>query len=302
MPEFLRKYRLSNCMPHLEEHGVKTFDALKKLPPNDLKAIGFTPMVRAKLQKALVGQQEEAKEGEEEEKFVTVEEEEEAQNTSSGGKGGSSKSKKKKNKAKGGDKGAEAERSSVPGENGVSLDPSFSQILTDIGLSNFIKVFEQNNITSLTSCRYVTREALIGNFGVPPEKAGLLLAHIMQSAPEVAHVRRLPELAMDLAGCVANMKVSEAVRQQVKTSLQTNNVLSVDDARSKRFALMNEVGLTADCATELGRLLDAGPMSWQVQQPTGPSALANGSIPVAAVPQRGSWGGQNLWAGPQLAR
>jgi len=28
---------------------------------------------------------------------------------------------------------------------------------------------------------------------------------------------------------------------QVRTSLQTNNVLSVQDAKDKRFALMNEV-------------------------------------------------------------
>lgn len=28
---------------------------------------------------------------------------------------------------------------------------------------------------------------------------------------------------------------------------------------------MNEVGLNADAATELGRLLDAGPQSWQVR-------------------------------------
>lgn len=55
----------------------------------------------------------------------------------------------------------------------------------------------------------------MGNFGIPPEKAGRLLASIMQSAPGVAHERRLPDLALDLAGCIANMKVSDAIRQQV---------------------------------------------------------------------------------------
>ena len=95
---------------------------------------------------------------------------------------------------------------------------------------------------------------------------------------------------MDLAGCVDNMKVTDAVRQQVRTSLQTNNVLSVDDARNKRFALMNEVGLSADCATELGRLLDAGPASWM---PRGDPR----------APPQGSWGAAPMWdGGRQMAR
>ena len=55
----------------------------------------------------------------------------------------------------------------------------------------------------------------MGNFGIPPEKAGLLLSNIFQSAPGVARERRLPELAFDLASCVASMKVTDAVRQQV---------------------------------------------------------------------------------------
>lgn len=119
----------------------------------------------------------------------------------------------------------------------------------------------------------------MGNFGIPSEKAGLLLSNIFQSAPGVAQERRLPDLAFDLASCVASMKVTDAVRQQVvhlthpthtlavasqplgmlrdlaifaggipssspdltrfetlqvKTSLQTNNVLTVSDARNKR--------------------------------------------------------------------
>jgi hypothetical protein len=63
--------------------------------------------------------------------------------------------------------------------------------------------------------RYVTREALVGNFGIPSEKAGLLLSNIFQSAPGVARERKLPDLAFDLASCVASMKVTDVVRQQV---------------------------------------------------------------------------------------
>lgn len=95
-------------------------------------------------------------------------------------KSGSGKTKKKKGK-KAGDKAAEgANKSTVPGyvdlclnmlpspyeevqflkeiatmrrESGVCLDDSFAEMLTTIGLGNFIKVFEQNNITNLASCR-----------------------------------------------------------------------------------------------------------------------------------------------------
>lgn len=52
--------------------------------------------------------------------------------------------------------------------------------------------------------------------------------------------------------------------KRVKQCLVVIISLLFDGTWFVRFALMNEVGLSADCATELGRLLDAGPASWQM--------------------------------------
>lgn len=274
---------LGQCLSHLQEHGVKTFDDLKKMPANDLKAIGFKPevrlsvfppsllpirswciccvigfglnarsallyflhtrnfhgskttylrgkfrQVRSKLQKALQGQQEEARDDEEEERFVTVDEEDEAIESGAAahslclhafrqilwagslicigsrlvGRGtaaacgwlfvfsdflgeqqGSSRvlARRKRRRAKRpGTRPLRAPTSllclgmprwafgnvppcgwvplltiltSMRRESGVCLDDSFAEMLTTIGLGNFIKVFEQNNITNLASCR-----------------------------------------------------------------------------------------------------------------------------------------------------
>ncbi len=212
---------------------VTTVDALRKLPANDLKAVGFKPEVRNKLQRALKGQEPEAGADAAQEQFVTVEEEEEAAFDESSGKKKSGK-KKKSAKPVSAKPGAAA-AVVVPGQEGVSLDAEFAELLSTLGLSSHAEVFERNNMTSFLSCRYVTREALVGNFGIPAEKAGILLSQIIQRAP-TTHDRRLPELAIDLAAAVASMHVTESVREQVKTALQSNNVLSVASAMSKRYS------------------------------------------------------------------
>jgi hypothetical protein len=121
----------------------------------------------------------------------------------------------------------------VPGQEGVILDADFAELLSTLGLSNLAETFERNNMTSFISCRYVTREALINTFGVPADKAGVLLSHLIQRAPTTSD-RRLPELANDLAAAVASMHVTESVREQVKTALQSSNILSLDQIYAKR--------------------------------------------------------------------
>eukprot|EP00287_Rhodomonas_sp_CCMP768_P008394 CAMPEP_0196726924 /NCGR_PEP_ID=MMETSP1091-20130531/8040_1 /TAXON_ID=302021 /ORGANISM="Rhodomonas sp., Strain CCMP768" /LENGTH=78 /DNA_ID=CAMNT_0042069429 /DNA_START=44 /DNA_END=277 /DNA_ORIENTATION=- len=69
---FLASYKLSRCLQHLLEHNITTLEDLKKIPSNDLKAIGFLPEVRTKLQRALAGQEPKAGDNEEEAKVVTV--------------------------------------------------------------------------------------------------------------------------------------------------------------------------------------------------------------------------------------
>jgi len=276
--------------------SVSTVADLKKLSTNDLKAIGFKPEVRAKLQRAIAGQEPEAAPEDKEEEFVTLEEEEDAQiSTESAGKGG-----KKKKKSKATAKPATSSNSNapVPGEDGVAMDPEFVQLLTTLGLEGCVAVFQRNNITSLASCRYITREALTGNLGVPDDKAGLLLSHIVTSAPGVAQERRLPELGSDLAALVAAMKLQEPAREQVKTSLQTNNVLTINDAKSKRFAMMNEVGLSADAATELGRLLD-NPPAYVQNTNHSPGHMAMG--PIGQIGQIGQVGQMGPGYGMQQA-
>eukprot|EP00960_Hanusia_phi_P061814 764949-Hanusia_phi.AAC.6 len=250
---------ISRCKDYLVQNKVTSLISLKKLPVNDLKAIGFRTEVRTRIQKALNGTEPDA-EYFEEEKYVTVDEEEEAaikeQSKTTSAK------KKKKSKASSKHSGASSSNP-VPGEDGSTLEPQLEQLLSTLGLSDCAPVFERNNITSLASCRYVTKEALVGNFGVPSEKAGLLLSYIISASPGVAQERRLPELAPDLAMIVSSLNLPEVEKRMVKTALQTNEVLSVRDAKAKRFAMMNELGLSADAATELGRLLDAGPVMSQ---------------------------------------
>jgi hypothetical protein len=228
---FLSKFGLSNCLKYLKDVKVTTVDALRKLPANDLKAVGFKPEIRNKLQRALKGQEPEAGADSTQEQFVTVEEEEEAAFDESSGKKKVGK-KKKSAKPVAAKPGVAAV---VPGQEGVSLDAEFAELLSTLGLSSHAEVFERNNMTSFLSCRYVTREALVGNFGIPAEKAGILLSQIIQRAP-TTHDRRLPDLAIDLAAAVASMHVTESVREQVKTALQSNNVLSVANAMSKRYS------------------------------------------------------------------
>ena len=233
---FLLKIGLSNCLKYLKDVKVTTVDALRKMPTNDLKAVGFKPEVRNKLQRALKGQEPEISPEATQEQFVTIDEEDEAAfDESSGGK-------KKGAKKKKATKPLVAKQGSstvvVPGQEGVTLDPEFAELLSSLGLSNHAEIFERNNMPSFLSCRYVTREALVGNFGIPQEKAGVLLSQIIQRAPTL-NDRRLPDLAIDLAAAVASMHVTESVREQVKTALQTNNVLSVAHAMAKRYARAN---------------------------------------------------------------
>lgn len=234
METFLIKYGLVNCLKYLKDVKVTTVEALRKIPTNDLKAVGFKPEVRNKLQRALKGEEPELGPDAAQEQFVTVDEEEEAAfDESAGGKKKGSK-KKKVTKPAPAKQGTAAVV--VPGQEGVTLDPEFSELLANLGLSSQASVFERNNMTSFLSCRYVTREALVGNFGIPPDKAGILLSQIIQRAPTV-NDRRLPDLAIDLAAAVASMHVTETVREQVKTALQSNNVLSVAHAMAKRCQL-----------------------------------------------------------------
>lgn len=59
---------------------------------------------------------------------------------------------------------------------------------------------------------------------------------------------------------VSRMKMADKDKERIRACLIVNDVLSIADAQAKRFAMMNEVALTCDEATELGRLLDAAPM------------------------------------------
>uniref|UniRef100_A0A7S4KG17 Ephrin receptor 1 SAM domain-containing protein n=2 Tax=Guillardia theta TaxID=55529 RepID=A0A7S4KG17_GUITH len=298
--DFLAKLKLSRCREYLVQNNVTSLDSLKKLPVNDLKAIGFRTEVRSRIQKSLNSSEPDT-EYFEEEKYVTVDEEEEAaiQEQSK------PTSAKKKKKSKGAYKhGGSSSSNPVPGEDGSTLEPQLEQLLSTLGLSECAPVFQRNNITSLASCRFVTKEALVGNFGVPSEKAGLLLSYIISASPGVAQERRLPELAPDLDMIVSSLNLPEIDRRMVKTALQTNEVLSVRDAKAKRFAMMNELGLSADAATELGRLLDAGPVmphhmpnSYQQQQ----AAMQLGGGSASGAQYAYSYGlngqlfGQDLW-------
>jgi hypothetical protein len=231
LESYLRKYGLSNCLKHLNNVKVSTVEALRKLPANDLKAVGFKPEVRNKLLRALKGQETEIADQEQQELYVTVEEEEDAALDESVGK---KKSIKKKKSSKP-PASKQSTTASIPGQEGVTLDTEFSELLSSLGLSSHAEVFERNNMTSFLSCRYLTREALIGNFGIPSDKAAVLRSHIMQRTP-TTHDRRHPDLAYDLAAAVASMHVTELVREQVKTALQTNGILSVEQAKAKRWA------------------------------------------------------------------
>ncbi|KAJ1490552.1 hypothetical protein T484DRAFT_1776936, partial [Baffinella frigidus] len=246
--------RGSNCLKHLETNNIKDVASFLKATASDLKAIGFLTEVRTKLQRAMKKESTPEDEAGAEEKFVTIEEEESAleSNSKAGGK-------KKKRGGKSASKPLGLNGAPVPGESGVAMDPALANLLTTLGLGNYVPIFQNNNIISLSDCVRLTREALVGNFAVPDDKAGLLLAHIKNAMPGAAAGRPLPELGRDLSAVISVMRIAEQLRDQVRTSLQTNNVLSVQDAKDKRFALMNEVGLTADAATELGRCLDAGP-------------------------------------------
>jgi hypothetical protein len=265
--------------------------------------------VRAKLQRAMKGESTPEDQSGEQEKFVTVDEEEENALESQANKG-AGKKKKRSGKSSSKPTGSFGFGGSmpVPGEDGHSMDPALANLLTALGLASHIPIFQNNNITSVSDCVRLTREALVGNFAVPDDKAGLLLSHIKNAVPGASAGRPLPELARDLAAVISVMKIPEQLRDQVRTSLQTNNVLSVQDAKDRRFALMNEVGLTAEAATELGRCLDAGPAILPPAQPhpveefTGMApgmgmgmgmgfggAQQRGTMPMMNAPQQGQW-------------
>ena len=221
-----------NCLKHLQNVKVTNVEGLEKLPVSELKAIGFLPEVRARLQRALKGQEAEIGPDGQQEQVVTIDEEEEALEDP----GKNKKNAKKKKVVKPAvAKQAPVAAGVVPGQDGVTLDPGFAELLARLGLLEYGAVFERNNMPTIISCRLLTREALIGNLGIPADKAGILLSHIMQRVP-VTHDRRMPELANDLAAAVASMHVTENVREQTKTALQTNHLLSVADAKAKRYA------------------------------------------------------------------
>jgi hypothetical protein len=233
-----------------------TVAALKALPAADLKAIGFRPEVRSRLQKHIADDSAVA-DYKEEEVYVTVDEEEEAieiKNSSSAGK-------KKKSGKKAGNK-AQAPAGAhtpVPGEGGEAMEPELAIFLEHIGEKNRIAKFQEKHLTSFDSLKLMSKKSLIDVLGIPDAKAGLLVSRTLQGttgeAPVASQARRLPELHHDLRIVVDRMNIPEKERQRVRTCLQGNDVLSVADAQAKRFAMMNELGLTCDEATELGRLL-----------------------------------------------
>mmetsp|Transcript_91750 Transcript_91750/g.134098 ORF Transcript_91750/g.134098 Transcript_91750/m.134098 type:complete len:173 (-) Transcript_91750:922-1440(-) len=140
------------------------------------------------------------------------------------------------------------------------MEASFVEFLTRIGLKGFIGKFQENHLTSLESCKLMTKSTLISSLNLPDAQAGLILSEVYKSPGASQQARRLPELHHDLAMVVNRMNISEADRQSVRARLAVTDVLSVAAAQGKRFAMMNEVGLTCDEATELGKLLDAGPV------------------------------------------
>ena len=78
LERFLFKHGLSNCLKHLKHIKVTTFDTLKSLSANDLKAIGFKTEVRKRLQRALKGGKPEFGLDGQQELIVMADEEEEA--------------------------------------------------------------------------------------------------------------------------------------------------------------------------------------------------------------------------------
>jgi hypothetical protein len=153
------------------------------------------------------------------------------------------------------------------------LEPGFEDFLKRIGLEGNIAKFQEKHITSFESCKLMTKNTLISTLAIPDAQAGLIVS-------EVALIsQRCPELHHDLSMVVNRMNIRDEMRQRVRARLGVNNVLSVADAHAKRFAMMNEVGLTCDEATELGRLLDAGPVNG--------APMHNGGAPM------GGWPGQS---------
>jgi len=255
--DFLAKLKLSKAKKHLEAVDCCTLAAVKGLKANDLKAIGFRSEVRSRLQKHIADEAAEA-DYKEEESFVTVDEEEEAIENKAVGNGGKKKKSGKKGGAKAG-AASSAAHTPVPGEGGEAMEASFVEFLTRIGLKGYIGKFQENHLTSLESCKLMTKSTLISSLNLPDAQAGLILSEVYKSPGASQQARRLPELHHDLAMVVSRMNISEADRQSVRARLAVTDVLSVADAQAKRFAMMNEVGLSCDEATELGKLLDSAP-------------------------------------------
>ena len=164
----------SNAKKHLEGVECCSLAALKGLKANDLKAMGFKPEVRSRLQKHIADDSAVA-DYKEEEAFVTVDEEEEAieSKTSTAGK-------KKKSGKKGGAKKepSAAAHTPVPGEGGEAMDPGFQAFLTSIGLAEAIPKFQESHITSLESCRLMTKASLMSSLAIPDAKAGRILSQM----------------------------------------------------------------------------------------------------------------------------
>ena len=139
------------------------------------------------------------------------------------------------------------------------MEPELAIFLESIGEKNRIAKFQEKHLTSFDSLKLMSKKSLIDVLGIPDAKAGLLVSRTLQGAtgeaPVASQARRLPELHHDLRIVVDRMNIPDKERQRVRTCLQGNDVLSVADAQAKRFAMMNELGLTCDEATELGRLL-----------------------------------------------
>ena len=163
----------SNAKKHLEGVECCTLAALKGLKANDLKAMGFKPEVRSRLQKhiaddTVVGDYKE------EEAYVTVDEEEEAISSKVSALG-----KKKKSGKKGGSKKEDgAAHTPVPGEGGEAMDAGFEAFLSSIGLAEAIPKFQESHITSLESCRLMTKASLINCLAIPDAKAGRILSQM----------------------------------------------------------------------------------------------------------------------------
>lgn len=69
----------------------------------------------------------------------------------------------------------------VPGEGGEAMEASFVEFLTRIGLKGFIGKFQENHLTSLESCKLMTKSTLISSLNLPDAQAGLILSEVYKS-------------------------------------------------------------------------------------------------------------------------